>query len=87
MPYIRPELRPEYDPEIDQLILRLQDHGYNPGDLNYVLTRIAQGFARRHRSYGTFNEVMGVFSCVAQEFYRRVVVPYENEKIGEHGDV
>jgi hypothetical protein len=31
--------------------------------------------------------VIGVFRKVADEFYRRVGVPYEDEKLAEHGDV
>ena len=30
---------------------------------------------------------VGVFKNIADEFYRRYAVPYEDEKIAEHGDV
>ena len=30
---------------------------------------------------------IGTFSCIISEFYRRVVVPYEDIKIKENGDV
>jgi hypothetical protein len=42
---------------------------------------------RKGRNYANFNEIMGVLSCVAQEFYRRWAVPYEDQKIRENGDV
>lgn len=32
-------------------------------------------------------QILGVLSCVQQEFYRRVVAPYEDQKCRENGDV
>lgn len=40
-----------------------------------------------HLGYETFNNVLGALEAVKQEFYRRVVGPYENEKIAKNGDV
>jgi hypothetical protein len=37
--------------------------------------------------YSKFNRAEGVLSAVSKEFYRRVVVPYENSKWLENGDV
>ena len=39
------------------------------------------------RRYWTIALVVGVFKNIADEFYRRYAVPYEDEKIAEHGDV
>ena len=59
-----------------------------PGELNYAMTMLAIEYAKRWGiSYTTFNEVMGVFASAQAEFYRRVVVPYENIKREENGDV
>jgi len=38
-------------------------------------------------NYADYNEVMGVLECVKQELYRRLIVPYENKKKEENGDV
>ncbi len=38
-------------------------------------------------NYSKANELVGVLECVKQEFYRRQVVPYEEEKIRENGDL
>lgn len=82
MPYIKPDLRPEFDKSIEQL------KPQTAGDLNYIISRIAIDYVeRKEKKYTVLNEVMGVFSSVAHEFYRRVVVPYEDEKIKENGDI
>jgi len=38
-------------------------------------------------SYATFNELMGVMDCASKEFYRTVVVPYEEGAIVRNGDI
>lgn len=80
MPYIKEGARWE---------LSGQRKTENPGELNYQLTLIINEYLRRRhgRSYTGVNEVVGVLECVKQEFYRRVVAPYEDQKIKENGDV
>jgi len=39
------------------------------------------------KGYRTMNEVLGAFDAASKEFYRRVVAPYEDEKIEQNGDV
>lgn len=59
-----------------------------PGELNYLMTQLAIHYVEDHGlSYTTINDIMGVFSCAQAEFYRRVAVPYETNKIIENGDV
>ena len=60
------------------------------GELNYCITRIMNyylGCNHFQPSYVAYNEVMGVLECVKQEFYRRMVAPYEDKKCEENGDV
>jgi hypothetical protein len=38
-------------------------------------------------SYENFNAVMGALESAKQEYYRRVMVPYEEEKIKQNGDI
>jgi len=59
----------------------------SPGQLNYLLTSIIWAYIGRERSYAKYNEVLGVLTCMIQEIYRRLVAPYEDEKIEENGDV
>lgn len=63
-------------------------HPQTAGELNYVLTRLCIGYlVDKKLTYALLNEVMGVMSCARAEFYRRVVVPYEQVKCDENGDV
>ncbi|MCD6403165.1 MAG: hypothetical protein J7K98_02455 [Candidatus Aenigmarchaeota archaeon] len=39
------------------------------------------------KNYFELNRAVGVLTSVLLEFYRRVVAPYENEKLKQHGDV
>jgi len=38
-------------------------------------------------SYQTINDIIGALEGAKMEFYRRVVVPYEDKKIKDNGDV
>ena len=58
------------------------------GELNYQLTRLVVAYLNwKGKSYSTINEIMGVFACASQEFYRRVAADYEDIKRHENGDV
>ena len=60
----------------------------NAGELNYAVTRLCGRYgSAKGRSYATFNEVVGVLECAKQEFYRRVIAGYEEEKLVADGDV
>lgn len=59
-----------------------------PGELNYVITRLAQEYVQvRGLSYQTLNDVMGALTGALSEFQRRVVRPYEERKRAANGDV
>jgi hypothetical protein len=65
----------------------------SPGELNYKITELcttylkAKNYKGGHWDYRRVNEIMGALECAKQEFYRRVAVPYENEKCLKNGDV
>ncbi len=82
MPYIKQERRVVLNPIIEQLWQTLA----NDGELNYAITKLID---QRYGSgtYVQLNAGMGVLSCVAQEFYRRRIAPYEQVKCMENGDV
>lgn len=59
-----------------------------PGHLNYAITKLCDNYLRFvGKNYRTINDVVGALECAKQEFYRRVVVPYEQKKIEANGDV
>ena len=97
MPYVKPEARHALDASIRDLAEKIADlAGAQPeetafaGLLNYSCTSLAmQVVARRFGRirYGTIATLTGVFHNVADEFYRRVAAPYEDEQILKNGDV
>ena len=87
MPYIRPKDRPQLDELIEPLAKLGLTSGYQSGDMNYTLTRLIFKWWLDCPSYSRGAEIMGLLSCVAAEFYRRVLAPYENAKLAENGDV
>ena len=79
-----------YIPEEDRQYLHpfSSDPALGPGDLNYQITELCKTYMRTHgMSYRRINDVMGALEGAKQEFYRRVVVLYEEAKMKENGDV
>lgn len=58
------------------------------GELNYCISKLIREYYENHgKCYGVYNEIVGALECAKMEFYRRIVVPYEEIKIKENGDV
>lgn len=58
------------------------------GELNYVLTKaIIKFWVNSSRRYQDINDIVGALEGAKLEFYRRVAVPYEENKIKENADV
>lgn len=59
------------------------------GDLNFILTSACKAYLAKqlYVNYQAYNDVIGALECCKLEMYRRSVVPYEDEKIAENGDV
>jgi hypothetical protein len=87
MPYIKRGKRPLYKAEIENLVTKLETQPVmeQDGDLNYIITSILKLFYKPR--YFNYNRALGVIEAVKQEYYRRVVAPYEDKKIKENGDV
>lgn len=80
MPYIKEEKRFELEPS--------DIFPETAGELNFSITKLCQWYLDQSgKKYDDYNEIIGVLECVKQEFYRRAVVPYEDKKIKENGDV
>lgn len=79
MPYIKQEERNMLD----------SGHmGNTPGQLNYLITNICLDYlAVVGEDYASLNDVVGALECAKLEFYRRMVVPYEDRKCEENGDI
>ncbi len=97
MPYIAPKERHQFDPLIDALAERIVAEAKEEGGeaafaglLNYTCTRLALQIVRLQFGkirYWLIAVVTGTFQNIAQEFYRRVAIPYEEKQIGKSGDV
>lgn len=58
------------------------------GQLNYAIHLLIDDYIIKNGlNYQTCNDVMGALQGVQQEFYRRKVADYENEKIILNGDI
>jgi hypothetical protein len=89
MPYIKQENR-EFLGKRYKLDIKTGNYDYptTAGELNYVVTRLCRDYLIDNGvNYATMNEIVGALECCKQELYRRIIGPYENEKIEENGDV
>ena len=97
MPYIAPQHRQELDALIDELAGRLIQEAdkmnYDAafaGLLNYTCTCLALKIVQRRFGrlrYWLIALITGTFKNMADEFYRRLGVPYEDQQILLNGDV
>lgn len=83
MPYINPELRIALE--------FLNPLPANAGELNYAISHLVHRYVlekcKNGLSYQVLNETVGVLDCAKMEFYRVVVVPYEDVKRVQNGSV
>jgi hypothetical protein len=82
VPYIKQEERKKFDKIVQMM------HEANivaNGDLNYLL----YAYCKRHisPSYNNYKNFIGELNQCATEIERRILAPYEDEKIIENGDV
>lgn len=84
MPYIKNERRLELDAKMSEIL----DENLGVGELNYVISRLIKNLMDKNPiNYAFCNNIIGVLECAKQEFYNRVVTPYETVKIQENGDL
>ena len=78
-------------PYITERDRRQIDVGKNPenaGQLNYLLTMICSQYLRDNdECYQSYNDIIGVLTCIQHEMYRRKIAPYEEKKIEANGDL
>jgi len=93
MPYIKKEYRAELDIEIKALADKIKKisakEGYEAafvGFLDYCCVKLGVELMPARR-YWAMCLVVGAFRNAADEFLRRVVGPYEDEKRAESGEV
>lgn len=90
MPYITEEMRNQIDYEIGELFNASKDiddfENNRGGILNYIITRLALNFMGT-KSYKNLSLMKSAMSDATDEWYRKQMIPYEDKKIKENGDV
>jgi hypothetical protein len=82
MPYIPPKARQDIVP-----ILRMLPSPLKAGELTYIIYFLMIETVGRYPNFAKFAEVIGAVAQAIDEFRRRIVHPYEDEKLKENGDV
>ena len=85
MPYIKQIHRDEFDPDLKNLCLHIQ----STGELTYCIYKLMKMLLEKHgkSSFVNMAPLLSEVECAKLEFYRRIMSPYEDEKIKENGDV
>jgi len=85
MPYIPKTNREKLTPKIESILEEIKE--LNVGELNFIISSIIWKIFDRKPSYTIANNLIGCLECVKQEFIRRRLNGYEDEKINENGDI
>jgi hypothetical protein len=87
MPYILQADRDKLRAATDSIISAI-DASTTAGDLNFMISLMAKAYIEaKGLRYEHLNAVVGALDSCKAEFQRRVVAPYEDQKIAENGDV
>ncbi len=85
MPYIDDENKRE---TLSSMSVVANEKINSDGELNYFLCRLLSEYLLEEGiRYDNMKRIMGVLDNVKDEFYRRVISVYEDEKCEQNGDV
>ena len=76
-------------PYIDKVYREMaNEEPMTAGELNYKITQVLIEYQiSKSLNYQTLNDILGALEGAKSEFYRRVVVPYEEAAKERNGDV
>ena len=80
MPYIDASDRADLEPHSGR-------EAMTPGELNYQITCLVDGYLAGNLDYQALNDVLGALEGAKLEAYRRLAAPYEDKKMTINGDV
>lgn len=84
MPYIIRERRDVFDNALKVLAGEVNSEG----ELNYCIYKLSMLFIERiGESYSNLSMCSSAMEHAKLEWYRKMLVPYEEEKIRENGDI
>jgi hypothetical protein len=87
MPYIKKEEREKWKEIIkkaDEILKKCPSESVD-GEINFLVSSIIKN--AYPPKYFNYNRAIGVLECIKQEFYRKQVAPYEDEKERENGAI
>ncbi len=90
MPYISQERRKKYDSFLRNLVMSLEQHEHDNGDLNYCISKLVHEWLICHPDglrYDAASDGYKAMTAAAAEFYRVVIAPYEDAKSKDNGCV
>lgn len=95
IPYIKQNLRDGLESHILDLASAIKAISNTNdalcGNLNYTIFKIVKILIDKNNggelSYARFNSIIGALECCKNEITRRLISPYEDQKIEENGDV
>ncbi len=90
MPYLAKKDKEDFDSKYKDALSYLESMDIKKlsGHLNYMVFKTVKAWTRKNgKKYFVFAAVVGTMICCVLEIYRRLVAPYEDEKILENGDV
>ena len=76
-----------YIPQYRRQLLSNESYAETSGELNFEITRLIKSYWQDRQCYSTINDIIGALEAAKLEFYRRVVIPYEEDKKLKNGDV
>jgi len=84
MPYIKKSERIFFDTHLNSI----GPYTTSKGELNYCVTQLALHYIKDHgKTYTNISEAAAALVDAADEIKRRLLAPYENQKIEENGDL
>lgn len=89
MPYLTEEDKHKVGVEVDRLTdytnnLDIQNLAGHINYINFIVVR--RWISKNGKKYFVFAAILGTLICCVLEIYRRLVAPYEEEKIKSNGD-
>jgi hypothetical protein len=85
MPYIAQKDRENLDDVAENYGGEFAQNG---GELNYLISSLISDYImRKGLRYQNISDVLGALEGAKFEFLRRIVDPYEDQKISENGDL
>jgi len=83
MPYIKAKDRKKFSDAY-----HLGAKAKKAGELNYIFSKVFRGYLDTNgANYSAMNDILGACDGATREFYRRIVVPYEEKKKKDNGDI